>query len=221
MNCMEHLLREELNRDWLTLMLIGAIVVMGVLRYWFPKRMGELLLLPINDKYFALEGRQKTLLHPFNVSMLLLQLIAFGLLLSGLKSMDNSESLNLQFKEFTGVVFLISLYLSIRYSLDWCIGFVFNCQKVLATYRYQRLSFHHLISIAMILLIATLFFTRLPMEIIWGFVSLVLIFTLVATVIYSVRRNSATIMNNFLYFILYLCALEIAPYVMLYQAAMT
>lgn len=221
MNCMEHLLREELNRDWLTLMLIGAIVVMGILRYWFPKRMGELLLLPINDKYFALEGRQKTLLHPFNVSMLLLQLIAFGLLISGLKSMDNSESLNLQFKEFTGGVFLISLYLSIRYSLDWCIGFVFNCQKVLATYRYQRLSFHHLISIAMILLMATLFFTRLPMEIIWGFVSLVLIFTLVATVIYSVRRNSATIMNNFLYFILYLCALEIAPYVMLYQAAMT
>ena len=221
MNCMEHLLREELNRDWLTLMLIGAIVVMGILRYWFPKRMGELLLLPINDKYFALEGRQKTLLHPFNVSMLLLQLIAFGLLLSGLKSMDNSESLNLQFKEFTGGVFLISLYLSIRYSLDWCIGFVFNCQKVLATYRYQRLSFHHLISIAMILLMATLFFTRLPMEIIWGFVSLVLIFTLVATVIYSVRRNSATIMNNFLYFILYLCALEIAPYVLLYQAAMT
>jgi len=221
MNCMEHLLREELNRDWLTLMLIGAIVVMGILRYWFPKRMGELLLLPINDKYFALEGRQKTLLHPFNVSMLLLQLIAFGLLLSGLKSMDNSESLNLQFKEFTGGVLLISLYLSIRYSLDWCIGFVFNCQKVLATYRYQRLSFHHLISIAMILLMATLFFTRLPMEIIWGFVSLVLIFTLVATVIYSVRRNSATIMNNFLYFILYLCALEIAPYVMLYQAAMT
>lgn len=218
---MEHLLREELNRDWLTLMLIGAIVVMGILRYWFPKRMGELLLLPINDKYFALEGRQKTLLHPFNVSMLLLQLIAFGLLLSGLKSMDNSESLNLQLKEFTGGVLLISLYLSIRYSLDWCIGFVFNCQKVLATYRYQRLSFHHLISIAMILLMATLFFTRLPMEIIWGFVSLVLIFTLVATVIYSVRRNSATIMNNFLYFILYLCALEIAPYVMLYQAAMT
>ena len=157
----------------------------------------------------------------FNVSMLLLQLIAFGMLLSGLKSMDNSESLNLQFKEFTGGVLLISLYLSIRYSLDWCIGFVFNCQKVLATYRYQRLSFHHLISIAMILLMATLFFTRLPMEIIWGFVSLVLIFTLVATVIYSVRRNSATIMNNFLYFILYLCALEIAPYVMLYQAAMT
>ena len=221
MNCMEHLLREELNRDWLTLMLIGAIVVMGILRYWFPKRMGELLLLPINDKYFALEGRQKTLLHPFNVSMLLLQLIAFGMLLSGLKSMDNSESLNLQFKEFTGGVLLISLYLSIRYSLDWCIGFVFNCQKVLATFRYQRFSFHHLISIAMGLLMATLFFTRLPMEIIWGFVSLVLIFTLVATVIYSVRRNSATIMNNFLYFILYLCALEIAPYVMLYQAAMT
>ena len=39
MNCMEHLLRVELNRDWLTLMLIGALALLGVLRYWFPKRM--------------------------------------------------------------------------------------------------------------------------------------------------------------------------------------
>ena len=81
MNYMEHLLREDLNRDWLSLMLIGAIVLLGIMRYRFPKRTVELMLLPINDKYFALEGRQKGLKHPFDISMLLLQIMAFGLLL--------------------------------------------------------------------------------------------------------------------------------------------
>ena len=221
MNCMEHLLLVELNRDWLTLMLIGALAFLGILRYWFPKRMSELLLLPLNDKYFALEGRQKGFIHPFNISMLVIQLVAFGILLSGLKRFDHAQSLSLQFHEFTNGVFLVSVYLSIRYTLDWGIGYIFNCQKVLAAYRYQRLSFHHLISIGILILLAFLFFSRLPWAIILGILSITLIFTLGATIIYSVRRNSTTIINNFLYFILYICALEIAPYVLLYQTAMT
>jgi ABC-type dipeptide/oligopeptide/nickel transport system permease component len=69
--------------------------------------------------------------------------------------------------------------------------------------------------------LAFLFFSRLPWAIILGILSITLIFTLGATIIYSVRRNSTTIIKNFLYFILYICALEIAPYVLLYQAAMT
>lgn len=221
MNCMEHLLRVELNRDWLTLMLIGALALLGVLRYWFPKRMSELLLLPVNDKYFALEGRQKALIHPFNISMLVIQLVTFGIMFSGLKGMGHSPHHSLQFNEFTTGVFFISLYLIMRYALDWCIGYVFNCQKVLAAYRYQRLSFHHLISIGILFFLATLFFSRLPWAILWDILSIVLIFPLVATLIYSVRRNSTTIIKNFFYFILYICALEIAPYVLLYQAAMT
>jgi len=221
MNCMEHLLRVELNRDWLTLILIGALAFLGILRYWFPKRMSELLLLPLNDKYFALEGRQKGFIHPFNISMLVIQLVAFGVLLSGLKRVDHAQSLSLQFHEFTYGVFLVSVYLSIRYTLDWGIGYIFNCQKVLAAYRYQRFSFHHLISIGILILLATLFFSRLPWAIILVILSITLIFTLGATIIYSVRRNSTTIINNFLYFILYICALEIAPYVLLYQTAMT
>ena len=59
MICMEHLLRPDFNRDWLSLILISSIAILAVLRYAFPRRTSELFRLPFNDKYFALEGRQK------------------------------------------------------------------------------------------------------------------------------------------------------------------
>lgn len=220
MNCMEHLLRTDLNRDWLTLMLIGILVLLGILRYWFPKRMSELLLLPINDKYFTLEGRQKGLSHPFNIAMLVVQIIAFGLLLSSLKFRTDTTHGPLNFTLFSKSLIIASTYLILRYLLDWGIGYIFNCQKLLSAYRYERLSFHHLISVLLLLLFATTYFARLPFEITTPIFLWLVLFALTTTIIYSIRRNSSTLITNFLYFILYICALEIAPYALLYQAAM-
>ena len=219
MNYMEHLLREDLNRDWLSLMLIGAIVLLGIMRYRFPKRTVELMLLPINDKYFALEGRQKGLKHPFDISMLLVQIMAFGLLLVLIMQHADPTRISLDFNLFVKACLLTSIYLMVRHVLDWTIGYVFNCQKLLATYRYQRMSFHHLISVVVLILFSALFFVRVSFEVITLVISLLVIFSLFATLIYGLRRNSTTLITNFLYFILYICALEIAPYALLYQAA--
>jgi len=217
---MEHLLKADLNRDWLLLMLIGALLVLGLLRYRFPRRMAELMLLPINDKYFALEGRQKGIGHPFNLAMLGVQITAFGLLLAAIKMTRSATPELLNFALFIKGILVISLYLILRYSLDWAVGYIFNCQKILSEYRYQRLSFHHLIALALLFLLTIMFFSALSFQTLTPVILFGVIFALFTTVIYSVRRNSATLITNFLYFILYICALEIAPYALLYQAAM-
>lgn len=220
MNCMEHLLRTDLNRDWLSLLLIGALVLLGILRYRFPRRMVELMLLPINDKYFALEGRQKGLGHPFNVAMLAIQITAFGLLLASIQMTNGPDPFSLNVDLFLRAVIMVGLYLVFRYALDWCVGYIFKCQKLLAAYRYQRLSFHNLISLVLLFLFAIVFFSRASIQTISPVMMILVVFALMATIIYSLRRNYTTLISNFLYFILYICALEIAPYALLYQAAM-
>jgi len=229
MNCMEHLLRADLNRDWLSLMLIGAIVLLGILRYRFPKRMVELMLLPINDRYFALEGRQKGLGHPFNIVMLGVQIMAFGLFLGLVKMTQDNSYANItsnlwlesiHFKVFFKAMMTFGLYLFLRYSLDWGVGYIFNCQKLLSVYRYERLSFHHLLALVVLIFLTIVFFSRISFALITPVILILVVFGLLMTLIYSLRRNSTTLFTNFLYFILYICALEIAPYALLYQAAM-
>lgn len=217
---MEHLLRADLNRDWLSLLLIAAFVILGILRNRFPRRMVELMLLPINDKYFTLEGRQKGIGHPFNLVMLVIQITAFGLLLAALKMIERPAVESIDYEVFFSAILTVSIYLILRYSMDWAVGYIFNCQKLLSVYRYQRLSFHHLISLVLLFLFTTAYFSRISFEMITPVFLTGVIFGLLVTLFYSVRRNSTTLITNFLYFILYICALEIAPYALLYQAAM-
>ena len=217
---MEHLLRADLNRDWLSLLLIGAFVILGILRYRFPRRMVELMLLPINDKYFTLEGRQKGLGHPFNLVILVIQIITFGLILAALIMIERSSIESIDYEVFLSAILMVSIYLILRYSLDWAVGYIFNCQKILSVYRYQRLSFHHLISLVLLFLFTAAYFSRTSFEMITPVFLTGFIFGLLVTLFYSVRRNSTTLITNFFYFILYICALEIAPYALLYQAAM-
>ena len=76
---MDHLLRASFDRDWLSLILMGTLACIAILRYFFPRRMSELILLPLNDQYFSIEPHQRGYLNPFNTVLLGLQIIAFGL----------------------------------------------------------------------------------------------------------------------------------------------
>jgi hypothetical protein len=219
MICMEHLLRPDFNRDWLSLILISSIAILALLRYAFPRRTSELFLLPFNDKYFALEGRQKGFRHPFNGVMLMLQILAFGLFLTLTISPPNEVISALNPETFMRTSRLVLIYVLLRYGLDWIMGEVLDCQPLLNQYRYERFSYHHLISVLFIASFAIAFFALPSIHLMTPVFIFLFLLGLVLTLIYSIRRNSVILFRNFLYFILYICALEIAPYVLLYTVA--
>jgi len=220
MICMEHLLRPDFNRDWLSLILISSLAILALLRYAFPKRTSELFLLPFNDKYFALEGRQKAFRHPFNGVMLILQILAFGLFLTlTISSPPNEVISSLNPETFIRTSQLVLIYILLRYGLDWIMGEVLDCQSLLNQYRYERLSYHHSISLLFIASFAIAFFALPSIHLMTPVFVFLFLLGLLLTLIYSIRRNSVILFRNFLYFILYICALEIAPYVLLYTLA--
>ena len=67
--------------SWITFLLVGLYLLLAFLRHKYPKRFTELLLLPINDKYFALEGRFPDVKHPFNGAFFVCQIAAFSLVI--------------------------------------------------------------------------------------------------------------------------------------------
>ncbi len=219
MNCMEHVLRPDLNRDWLSLILIGSFVIMALIHYNFPKRISELFLLLFNDKYFALNGYKKGIGHPFHIVMIFLQILAFGLFLTVINIDPNLIDDKIEAMALIRMSILVTIYMFMRYGFDWLIGEIFNCQSLLKQYRYERLSYHHLMAILFIILFAALFFVLPSVNQFAPIFKILFLLGLILTLIYSVRRNSITLFRNFLYFILYICALEIAPYALLYQVA--
>ncbi len=220
MNYMDHLLRASFDRDWLSLMLMGTLACIAILRYFFPRRMSELILLPLNDRYFSIEPHQRGYLNPFNTVLLGLQIIAFGLVLSTIMSPYDPRVTAIDIGAFLNAISIVIIYLVSRYALDWCIGHIFNCRETLAIYRFERLSFNHLISIAILIIFMFLYFGRLEIGVLSYIIIGFFLMTTFTSLIFSIRRNYKVVTTNFLYFILYLCALEIAPYAILYRVTM-
>ena len=126
---MEYLLRTEFERDWLLIVLTGLMVMIAGLRYWFPKRMKEMLLLPINDKYFALEGRQRAMAHPFNILMFLIQIMGFGLLIALIIDANHRGTGMLSIGLFVKSNLVFGIYMILRLRFGLVFGLFFELPK--------------------------------------------------------------------------------------------
>src|SRR5690606_5950817 len=110
-----------------------------------------------------------------------------------------------------------SVFVLMKFSLEKIIANIFSLDEVINNYLYQKLSYRNFLGI--LFFVGNLFFLFiLPPTVtsILVFSGLLLILNAIS-LLYSYKKNANLILGNFFYFILYLCALEISPYIILYK----
>lgn len=214
---MDYVARTWENLDWVTLILVGCLLCYSLAKYLYPKRFQEFTLLPVTNKYFLVLGKGDEIQHPFNIllfipQVLLVSLFAFLVLKSTQENVLESPLL-LFIQLCTGyTVFVLS-----KFMIEKLIGTIFNFETISNKYLYQKLSYRNLL--AVFFFVGNLLFyyilepSLLALLIFIGIIGVLNGITL----FYSYKTNSAVIFKQLLYFILYLCALEISPYIILYK----
>ena len=97
------------------------------------------------------------------------------------------------------------------------IGIIFNIENIIHQYVHQKLSYRNLMSVLfLIMLFIVAYVTPINKDITLVFCLITVVINAIA-LFYSYKTNGKLIITNFFYFILYLCALEISPYVILYM----
>lgn len=217
---MQHLDRIYTSQDWITLLLLGCIIITTAVKIIYPIRFQEYLKLPLSNKYFFVYGKNDPIYHPFNVLLFIPQAIGVSLLVykiitwqNPLMGVENSYLYLKILMSFVGFVIL-------KIILEKTIGLVFNIEHIIHQYVYQKLSYRNLMSVLfLIFLFIVTFITSINKD-------LILVFCLVSLVVnaialfHSYKTNGKLIITNFFYFILYLCALEISPYIILYKVCL-
>ena len=205
------------NNFVFTLFFLGVFLLLAVGRTLYSKRFIEYISLPLTDRYFALEGKNNEITHPFNILLFTIQWIAYSLyfylFIDFFKGETGSENPWLLLQVFTAV----AAFVLFKYYLDKLIGHVFSIEPLMHRYLFEKLSYTSLISLVFWILSMIAVYSIHPKS---GFfywsIGVLLLLHLVALISF-VKRNYQVIFKNFFYFILYLCALEIAPYVILYK----
>lgn len=194
---------------------MGLFFVLVITKVRYPKRFSEFLWLPITDKYFAIEGKEHGKFHPFTGLLLVFQLgsLAF-LIFLGIDSDSVSSFKGRIFIQIFSGVLLFTLF---KYYLEKLVAYVLGIDALVTSYLYEKISYLNWVGI--VLWTGAIFVYFNPWINHLSLPILLIVYTCLylLSFIVCIKRISKLIFNHFFYFILYLCALEIAPYVILYK----
>ncbi|MGY8933056.1 MAG: DUF4271 domain-containing protein [Flavobacteriales bacterium] len=194
--------------------MVGCIVVIAILKVIYPKRFEDFIRLPVSNNYFLAKGKSEELRHPFSILLFLIQLISISLF-AYLFFLEKGKATVLLFFQILSAVFI---FIIVKTSIEKMIGAVFSIKNVIDQYIYEKLTYRNFISLLLIIANLIFYFSVKPD------LNTLLIFTGILFLInilflfYSYKNYRSLIFSNFFYFLLYLCALEISPYLILYKA---
>ncbi|MDC7997208.1 DUF4271 domain-containing protein [Gilvibacter sediminis] len=208
----------EINSDtWIISLVVGCLVVMSVAAYNYRESFRSFLQLPYTNRYFILSGKHQNTANPFSILLFFVGLIGAGLF-AALISAGTQPQKSLGIALFLQMTAGIFAFFSIKMILTRLIGIVFKLENLVQAYVFEKLNFLNLIGLG--LLLASVLYYFGPLRNTWvlyvaaGLAGLGYLMGL----IYSYKNNENLIFRNFFYFILYLCALEISPFILLFKA---
>ncbi|WGF93226.1 DUF4271 domain-containing protein [Aequorivita marisscotiae] len=204
--------------DWATYLLLGCFVFYAVAKYYYPRRFHEFSLLPLTNQYFFVHGKNDELTHPFNMILFATQIVCVSLFIFLLFNTFNPELVKNNDWLFIQICTAYTTFILIKFAIEKIVANIFSIDDLINNYLYQKLSYRNFLGI--FFFAGNLFFLYMypptPMSLIlFGGFALLLNAT---ALLYSYKKNGKLIFRNFFYFILYLCALEISPYIILYKS---
>ncbi|MBL4662937.1 MAG: DUF4271 domain-containing protein [Flavobacteriaceae bacterium] len=217
---MEYILRTVENWDWVTLLLVGTFIILATTRYIYPRKFMEFLYLPLSDKYFKTQGKNHDTINLFNILIFSVKILSLSLFLYlyiyTVQPATSQENPWLFIQIITG----LGLFILAKFYLEKILGHILNIEVLINDYLHEKLSYASIISLLVLVGNIIFYFTFKPSETtLLGF-SITLASLYLISLISSFKRNRNIILKHFSYFILYLCALEIAPYIILYHVVL-
>jgi len=210
------MLREIISNEWFTILIVLSIGILAFVKVAFSNRFNDFLWVIGNSKYLKIYARDQKFIDQFD-GLLFLNLIISSSLFYFISYNTFFESIPfnivLFFKLFIGIGALIL----IKVLLERLIGSLFEIDSLIDSYVFQKTNYKNYIGLVLLPINIILIFAVQPSEVIIYFVIVILFIINLVGFITTFKIHQKLILNNLFYFILYLCALEIAPYIILYK----
>ncbi|MCB0371547.1 MAG: DUF4271 domain-containing protein [Muricauda sp.] len=201
--------------DWMTLVLFLSLVVLALGKYLSHAKFVNFMILPFNDKYVLLYNKKGQLVNWFHFLLTFFQLVNLSLFVYlSMQTFDMVQFDN-PWLSFLMVIGSIALFELLKLALQSFTGFVFNMQDLIAGLIFSKTSYLNYSSLVIFLanVLLTYVLTGSKSTI---YITIVLIILINGIGVVKLLKNyQKALFPYFVYFILYLCALEIAPLVLI------
>ncbi|MGJ8660174.1 DUF4271 domain-containing protein [Cellulophaga fucicola] len=211
---MESITRVFNNIDWITAIFVVSLFVLVLSKTFFYNKFINFVVLPFNNKYIFLHSKKHILFNWFNALWSVFLWLNVALFLYYLLAIFNLGE-KLTPVNYLFIFGVISLFVIVKLLLQFINGSIFNAETAIVHIVFNKISYQNYSGL--VLFLANIFLTYItPNSELVAYLALVL-FIVVMCIgwvnLLRIHRKFITI--NFFYFILYLCALEISPFVII------
>ncbi|GMN09843.1 DUF4271 domain-containing protein [Croceitalea sp. MTPC9] len=212
---MEVIYRNIDSLDWVTVLIFLSLFLLTLGKYLFKGMFSNFIILPFNNKYISQHNKKGKLLNWFHLLLTLFQLINFSLFIFLASNVLWSKTTNTYPVAFVIILGILLIYLLVKIGLQLANGFVFNSNELVSEIIFNKISYFNYSSF--VAFIANVILTYISIEskaVVYVSFSCILFINGIGMV-NALRNHQKLISINLFYFILYLCALEIAPLVII------
>lgn len=214
---MEAIERITISQDWITLLLLFVFVLLTVVKYAFPQRFSHFVMLFATDKYLLLKGKDPNVFHPFNLIFFTINVITVGLFVYVCYGVFSPEVPDRPKILFLRIITAYATLVLLKFSLEKIVANVLSLDQKINYYLFYKLSYRNFMALVLLPVCILFIYIWNPSPLaLYISVGLILLLNFI-TIASIYRKNQNYILRHWFYFILYLCALEIGPYFILYK----
>ncbi|MBA4276573.1 DUF4271 domain-containing protein [Flavobacterium sp.] len=203
------------NKDWATILFVLSFAAIAITKSAFENRFADFAKLIYSDKYTNIYKDSNNLKSGFTISLFFVQIISLAFFIQLSLSFFGYASKTDWILYIQIITFLIFFILS-KFLIEKIIATAFNIEEFVEQFNFQKVTFRTYIGLFILPINIILFYyDSISRNILIFLIAIILIIN-IFTYLVSIKNYQNIIFGKFFYFILYLCALEIAPYYFMY-----
>lgn len=203
------------NKDWATVLFLVSIALIVVAKTTFEARFYDYIRLIVSDKYIKVYKDTGHLMSWFNIFLFIVNLISFSFFIQIILHYYGYGE-KFDWVIFVRIFTLLAVFVLSKFVFEKIIATIFGIEELIEHFNLQKVSFRTYIGLLLLPVSILLFYNDLLNNSILLTIIIALLLLNLLTYLFSLRNYQNLIFSKLFYFILYLCALEIAPYYFIY-----
>lgn len=215
MNKAELIPRVVENKDWVTALFIVAFIMVAITKTVFENRFSDFIKLIGNNKYLKIYKDSSNLMSWFTILLFVVQLISLSFFVQLVLSYFGYTT-KTNWITYVQIFTFLSFFVLSKFLIEKIIATSFNIEGFIEQFNLFKVSYRTYIGLLLLPVNIVLFYTNFVNTYMIIYAIAILLIINAVTYLISLKNYQKLLLSKLFYFILYICALEIAPYYFMY-----
>ncbi len=203
------------NTDWVTLLFLLCFATIAITKSVFENRFSDFANLLFSDKYNKVYRESSNLKNGFTIALFFVQVVSLAFFIQLTLSIYGFAS-KTDWMQYIQITNFLLFFILAKVLIEKIIATSFHIEEFVEQFNHQKVTYRTYIGLLLLPINMFFFyFNPIPKALPSAIITIVIVANLV-TYIISIKNYQNLIFSKLFYFILYLCALEIAPYYFMY-----